>query len=190
MHGVIAMGRQALAQAVCLFVILTLTTACTQAPAAPAPNAAQPGGQSAVQAPLTQTPSPAQVYTPPGQPGPDSAAARPEATEAVALLPAADTLLTYDIRDRGTPDSSTVQEYLLRDGDRAIAVANGHAYAVWQIRPDGLWRADPRNPGTLLRYLPAQLSDGLYWRQRSDDADIWFRLAAATQCSYIHPACW
>ncbi|MGE5672524.1 MAG: hypothetical protein ACM3XM_01380 [Mycobacterium leprae] len=192
------MGEHALTQAVRLAVVMLLVAACSRSPDSSAsrlaagqkPEAGQPVGVSGHA-------SPSQVYDP-GQPraggarpGDGSGGLQPPAArEAAALLPATDTRLTFEIRDQGAAGSSPVQELLLRDGARAVAVANGQAYAVWEIRPDGVWRADPRNPGTLLRYLPPQLSDGVYWSQKSGDAVVWFRLSVAAHCSQQAPTCW
>jgi hypothetical protein len=167
-----------------------LVAACSRAPAPAAnPSAPAPDGTPPIAAPVTAGGGPAQVYSP-GQPaGRDGQLPAPAVTEAGALLPKADIPVTYLVQDHGA-EAAPVQEHLLREGDRAIAVANGRAYAVWEIRPDGVWRADPRNPGILLRYLPAQLSNGQYWRQRSGDADVWFRLSIAGPCDQTTASCW
>ncbi|MFZ5817664.1 MAG: hypothetical protein ACOY93_20615 [Bacillota bacterium] len=96
----------------------------------------------------------------------------------------------YNLREHGAPEEVPAPEHLLREGDRVVAVQDGKANAVWHIRPDGIWRADPRNGRTLLRYLPAELTDGLYWSQQSGDSVVWFRLAKVDNCLHQIPTCW
>ena len=89
---------------------------------------------------------------------------------------AGDLALTYRLREGRQDAEVSLGEHLLRDGERVVAVTSEKAYAVWHLRPDGVWRADPRGGESLLRYLPPQLVDGLHWRQRSGDTDVWFAL--------------
>jgi hypothetical protein len=110
---------------------------------------------------------PATVDTPP----PAVESPKPPAPDlAAGFMPADDETLTFVLNDQ------TVTEYSLRDGDRFVAVQDGAVYATWFRRDDGLWRPDPKGGGALLRYLPPVLQEGLTWKQRSGDADVWFSL--------------
>lgn len=159
-----------------LILLAVLIAACSKGSAsdvasdsAPAPNPAPPQEQAS---PAKASPAPTIGH------------------EGAALFPANDLPVAFTVRDRFAQQVVRVEEHLLRDGERLAAVADGKVYAVWQIRPDGVWRLDPHNPTTSLRYLPATLADGLYWRQRSGDADVWFRLQERTECSHNVPSCW
>lgn len=101
----------------------------------------------------------------------------PKATGALseALFPQADFGLDYTIEENGKQQH--VNEALLRDGNRAVAVQEGRTYATWHVRPDGVWRLDPKGGGAYLRYLPPELQDGLIWHQPSGKGEVWFRLA-------------
>jgi hypothetical protein len=111
---------------------------------------------------------PTAVETPP--PLVDAATEAPAPDPAAGFMPADDETLTFALNDQ------TVTEYLLRDGDRFVAVQDGEVYATWFLRDDGLWRPDPKGGGALLRYLPPVLADGLTWKQHSGDAEVWFSL--------------
>jgi len=141
----------------------------------------------------------------PTQPIPEPAVASPSETETQptpsALLRPAETdppaaqLLPGDGAQHGftLSDGAVVEEHYIRDGGRLIGSYNGEPYVTWFITDQGIFRRDPRGPG-LLRYLPPEPEDGLAWKQRSGDADVWFNLQAVPQChSPLGPtydACW
>ncbi|HYG58675.1 MAG TPA: hypothetical protein VD902_11515, partial [Symbiobacteriaceae bacterium] len=102
---------------------------------------------------------------------------------AAGLFPPSDWQVSFAIRDHGTTADYTVVEELLRDGVRVVATQNGSPYVTWVLNQAGLWRLDPRGGGALLRYLPAELQDGMAWKQVSGGADVWFRLNRATECA-------
>ncbi len=153
---------------VVLLLVAVMVAACSRAPQPPA-------DEKPVQAPV-QPPIQDPVQAP--------------ATHEATLFPAEDRQVAYMIRDQGAPEETAVQEHLLRDGDRVAAVAGGKVYAVWYLRPDGVWRADPKNKGALLRYLPPEPKDGLIWHQKSGEAEVWFRLAETKECAQLVPTCW
>lgn len=131
-------------------------TACSQ----PAP---------AKDSPVTAPVTPNGNYRPPTEP------AAPGTDRSADLLPASSLRVQYQIRERSARETAQVREILLREEDRLIAAAEGKVYAVWLIRPDGVWRKDPKGPA-LLRYLPARLEHGLTWKQTSGEAEVWFQL--------------
>jgi hypothetical protein len=110
---------------------------------------------------------------------PASEAEKPVATvSAAALLPSKDQHLAFLVTDRGK-EPVTINEELIREGDRIVAVYGGVPYATWLLRDDGLWRQDPKGGGALLRYLPKELRDGDAWVQESAGASVWFRVTKA-----------
>lgn len=107
-----------------------------------------------------------------------------------SLFPTAAQVASYSLDD-GT--SST--EALLADGDRLVQTYNGAVYITWFFTPEGVLRADPKGKGQplLLRYLPAELEDGLVWKQPVADNYAWFRLNRMPACAVLdrQPAeCW
>jgi hypothetical protein len=123
-------------------------------------------------------------------PAPEAPAPPPEpVVQAADLFPAADAHVVYSLTDQGKAPV-TVEEDWVRDGDRLLMAAGGVTYAVWYIRSDGVWRADPKGSGRLLRYLPATLKAGLAWRHQVAGREVFFRLSeAAGSCQEAGP-CW
>ncbi len=125
----------------------------------------------------------------------DPAAPKPDASAAsVASIPSPvspragvhplmarqETKLTYTLRDSGKP-AATVNEETIIDGNRVVHAYEGKVYVTWHVAPEGVYRRDPKGGGALLRYLPAELKDGLAWSQQSGDAQVWFHLRKAGQ---------
>jgi hypothetical protein len=110
-------------------------------------------------------------------------------TAAADLFPTADAHVVYTLTDQDKAPV-TVEEDWVRDGDRLLMAAGGVTYAVWYIRSDGVWRADPKGGARLLRYLPPTLKSGLAWRQQVPGREVFFRLSeAAGACQDAGP-CW
>lgn len=104
----------------------------------------------------------------------------PDGGPAAGLFPTQDQQLSFMVTDRGK-QPIVVQEDLLRDGERLIAAQGGATpYVTWLFNADGVWRKDPRG-STLLRYLPHTLRDVQAWKQSSDGADVWFRVARSAK---------
>ncbi len=135
------------------------------------------------------------------EPGPTPLEAEPGTPAAPAVLSPAETdppavqLLPGDGAQHHffRSDLTSVEEHYIRDGARLIGASNGEPYVTWFITDQGIFRRDPKGPG-LLRYLPPEPEDGLAWKQRGGDADVWFNLQAVPEChSPLGPtydACW
>lgn len=106
-----------------------------------------------------------------------------------AMFPESDMRYAYQVEDRGKAPV-TVTEDLFRDGTRMVGVYDGNPYVTWLVDWTGVWRLDPRGGGALLQYLPAELHDGAAWKQRSGDADIWFRLSHTLGATPDQPESW
>jgi hypothetical protein len=76
--------------------------------------------------------------------------------------------------DDGTP---TQTEAIIPGQETLVALQGGVPYVTWHLRPDGVYRRDTKS-GALLRYLPAELVDGLSWTQEDGDQRYWFLLTA------------
>ncbi|HEY3363694.1 MAG TPA: hypothetical protein VGK74_01405 [Symbiobacteriaceae bacterium] len=98
-----------------------------------------------------------------------------ETVRAETLFPSADWHATYGVQDQGKAEMK-VEEDWLRDGQRLVATQNGVPYVTWEFRPDGVWRADPKGFGALLRYLPTLLENDVAWKQESAGREVWFAL--------------
>jgi hypothetical protein len=116
--------------------------------------------------------APAPVVPTPVVPAPDAAPLR-----GVDLFPARDLVIPFILYEAG-PENNPIRldEALVRDGDRVVSGYADAPYATWLLTDDGVWRADPGGGGALLRFLPAVLADGMAWKQRSGDAEVWFDL--------------
>lgn len=99
----------------------------------------------------------------------------PEPTKAATLFPSNDSLLTYSIKDEGKAPV-VVSEALFPHESAIIATYDGQPYVRWLLNAEGVWRADPRGSGQLLRYLPPTLEDGLHWSHGAGDREVGFRL--------------
>lgn len=146
--------------------------------AAPAPTTGE-GGQ-----PAGEVSRPTQPKQPAPTPPAKQAPALPPADKvpAAALFPSEDISLTFGIWDEGA-NPVDVTETLVRDGNRVAAAYNGRVYLTWHLLESGAWRRDPKGGGALLRYLPPVLKEGLAWKQKSGDAEVWFKLnRAAAPC--------
>lgn len=88
-------------------------------------------------------------------------------------------------------DGTSANEWFVRDGDRLIGAYNGKTYVTWFVRPDGVWRPDPKGQA-LLRYLPPVMQPGLAWKQQSGADEVWFRLAEKDSCNRVGRGmpCW
>lgn len=139
-----------------------IMTACAKAPE---PTAPEPPPAAAPNKPATAAP------------GPDAAPGT------ATLFPDRLTQLRMAVHDEALPTRErSVLEVLFRDQNRVIGVYDGNPYVTWLINAGGVWRIDPKGGGALLRYLPPEFKDGQVWKQRSGDADIWFRFARAQDC--------
>jgi len=124
---------------------------------------------------------------PPPAPVPEPVA---PSVRAEALLPAGDIHVTYGVVDVGKPEVKAEEEWI-REGGRLVMLQGGVPYAVWELRPDGLWRPDPRNRGVLLRYLPAEAKSGDTWKHESAGRIVWFTVSQATgECLQQAGDCW
>lgn len=74
----------------------------------------------------------------------------------------------------GTPPQ---KEGALPAQDSLVGTQGGTAYVTWHLRSDGIYRRDAKS-GSFLRYLPADLSDGLAWTQKTGDDQHWFLVTA------------
>ncbi|MEW8979475.1 MAG: hypothetical protein AB2385_13840 [Symbiobacterium sp.] len=174
-----------------LLVLATLLlSACSGAPTAPespptgVQEPAQPSGQ----------PSGEEQGTAPGDAQSGTSAA-PLILQPAEVDPPVVLLLPGDGAQHrfSLSDGSVALEGYVRDGARLIAAYNGEPWVTWFITDQGIFRRDPKGPGLLL-YLPAEPEDGLAWKQRSGDADVWFNLQAVPDClSPLGPTyeiCW
>jgi hypothetical protein len=85
--------------------------------------------------------------------------------------------------DDGTP---SLAEGVLPTAEALVGTQGGKAYVTWHLRPEGVFRRDPSS-GSFLRYLPADLQDGLVWSQVSGGATFWFYLqGCGADCWYLH----
>jgi hypothetical protein len=126
-----------------------------------------------------QSQAPAPVPEPPQAQQAVNTSPRKEAVAQVAadsLFPAEDWAFEFHVLDVGPFVTTRPREHLLREGNRVVAVYDGEPYATWLIDETGVWRADPRNPGTLLRYLPPMVRDGETWSQQSGGQTVWFQV--------------
>lgn len=148
--------------------------------------------------PVVKEPTPTEVLEP-AQPASEPSGADPGSAPAVLspaeVDPPAAALLPGNGAQHGfmLSDGTQIEEHYVRDGGRLIGSYNGEPYVTWFITDQGIFRRDPKGPG-LLRYLPPEPEDGLAWKQRSGDTDVWFNLQAVPQCqSPLGPAydtCW
>jgi hypothetical protein len=170
------MLRRSMALLVATLLILALTAGCGKpAPPASSPDPAAGAGSEPSPPTPAATADPASPAGP--VPPPANAQADPSAGVAAAtLFPARDWGLEFQVLDLEPGTTSQPREHLLRDGNRVVAVYDGRPYATWLIDETGVWRADPQNPGTLLRYLPPVLSEGATWTQESGGEIVWFQL--------------
>lgn len=83
--------------------------------------------------------------------------------------------------DDGTPN---LTEAVLPSSGAVVGTQGGTPYVTWHLQPDGIYRKDGKS-GALLRYLPAELEDGLAWTQESGGERHWFLL---TKCGAEE--CW
>jgi hypothetical protein len=74
----------------------------------------------------------------------------------------------------GTPPQT---EAALPAQETLVGTQGGHAYVTWHLRPDGVYRRDVKS-GMFLRYLPAELVDGMAWTQKVDSDVHWFLVTA------------
>lgn len=174
--------------------LLALLLACSGGSPAPGGQAAGPAETKPIPAPA----SPGQAPTPtpaPARPDPDPQPGRSRGTPAAHLFPERDLRTSFRTWDLGPDRTSIDTQLLLREPDRVRVIYNGRPYATWRLGESGVWREDPANPGTLLRYLPPDLQDGLAWSQPSGDATVWFQLARAEGICPVGngmwtPGCW
>lgn len=137
-----------------LVLALLFVSACSKADPAPAPAA-------------PDTPAP-RAPADPGVP-------RGPGTPAGSLFPGRDLEVVFRVWDLGAAAEAHATQHLLREPDRLAVIYNGRPYFTWTLDESGVWREDPKNPGTMLRYLPPELHDGLTWSQVSGDATVWFQ---------------
>jgi hypothetical protein len=139
--------------AVAILMTLLLLTACAKHTAPPESH------------PAPTPPAPQQAK----QPGPAT-------PQSATLFPEQDLVVQFSLQDHDAQQPILLQEQLLHEGDRVVAVQDGKPYTTWLIQPNGIWRTDPHGGGNLLQYLPAVLIDNLTWKQTSGNADVWFHL--------------
>jgi hypothetical protein len=139
---------------------------------------------------IPQPPTPeVQAPTVPPADGPKPVTQVPTAqrgpgTPVASLFPAQDLEVVFRTLDLGADEASSVTQLLLCEPERIAVTYNGRPYFTWTIDTTGLWREDPKNPGTLLRYLPPELHDGLTWSQPSGTETVWFQVTRHQ--SYCH----
>lgn len=115
----------------------------------------------------------------PAEPPAPAAAPAVSVVPARSLFPTADIQLQYYVEDGDDGPQRPVTEELLIEPGRAVAVANSLPYAEWRFQPDGIWREDPAT-GVLLRYLPAELTAPMVWKQPNGEQAAWFLLERGT----------
>jgi hypothetical protein len=69
------------------------------------------------------------------------------------------------------------KEAALPAAETLVGTQGGHAYVTWHLRPDGVYRKDAKS-GVFLLYMPAEMSDGMAWTQKTGDDEHWFLLTA------------
>lgn len=92
-------------------------------------------------------------------------------------MPSHDRSYVYEVRDEGAAQPQRVVEEIMVAGSRVVATYDGKPYVTWIVDDNGVWRLDPKGGGALLRYLPPALKEGLYWKQSSGGAEVWFSLS-------------
>lgn len=108
-------------------------------------------------------------------PAPEQSVVTSDPPPASRVFPLEDGVYRFVLREGYEGSQSEIEEEWVREDGRLVATQGGRPYVSWLWRPDGIWRADPKNPKVLLRYLPQDLVEGS-WRQRSGDAWVYFRL--------------